>query len=117
MGVEMPPLEGNADLPYFTPGRAHLLLWEVYGDFPDHNNGLYLDGGVVDDAIWKCRCRRISTQSDSWYDTPSGAVGCRFTAMLEAEWRGVLGRSWNSERPLVFAHVILTKMLGVRQAR
>ena len=30
---------------------------------------------------------------------------------------GVLGRSWNSERPLVFAHVVLTKTLGVCQAR
>ena len=36
---------------------------------------------------------------------------------MAAEWRGVLGRSWNYERPLVFAHVVLTKTLGVRRAR
>ena len=30
---------------------------------------------------------------------------------------GVLARSWNSKRPLVFAHVVLTKTLGVRHAR
>ena len=30
---------------------------------------------------------------------------------------GVLVRSWNSDRPLVFAHVVLKKMLGVRRAR
>ena len=38
-------------------------------------------------------------------------------AILAAEWRGVLGRSWNSERPLIFAHVVLTKTLGVHRAR
>ena len=30
---------------------------------------------------------------------------------------GVLGRNWNSERPLVFAHVVLTKNLGVCRVR
>ena len=38
-------------------------------------------------------------------------------AILSAEWRGVLGMSWNSERPLVFSHFVLTKTLGVRRAR
>ena len=37
--------------------------------------------------------------------------------ILAAEWREVLKKSWNSERPLVFAHVVLTKTLGVRRAR
>ena len=50
-----------------------------------------------------------------WYSTPSGAVGRRFTAILAAEWRGVLNRSWNSERPLIFSHVVLTKTLGIRR--
>ena len=31
MGGYMPLLEENADLPEFTPERAHLLLQEVYG--------------------------------------------------------------------------------------
>ena len=38
-------------------------------------------------------------------------------AILAAEWQGVLGRSWNYKRPLVFTHVVLTKTLGVRRAR
>ena len=44
-------------------------------------------------------------------------MGRRFTAILVAEWRGVISRSWNSKRPLVFAHVFLTKTLGVRPVR
>ena len=99
------------------PERAHLLLQGVYGDFPHHNNGTHLDGGIVDDAAWQRCWRRLAAQSASWYATPSGAVGRRFTTILAAEWRGVISRSWNSEIPLVFAHVILTKMLGVRRAR
>ena len=36
---------------------------------------------------------------------------------MAADWRGVLRRSWNSKIPLFFAHVVLTKMFGVRQDR
>ena len=93
------------------------MLKGVYGDFLHHNNGSHLDGGVADDAIWQRRWRQLAAQSASWYAMPSGAVGRRFTAILDAEWRGVLGRSWNFERPLVFAHIVLTKMLGVRRAQ
>ena len=53
----------------------------------------------------------------SWYAKPSGAVGRRFTAILAAEWQGVLAQNWNSKIPLVFAHVVITKALGVRRAR
>ena len=44
-------------------------------------------------------------------------MGRRFTAILAAEWRGVLSQSCNSEIPLVFAHVVLTKTLEIRRAR
>ena len=53
----------------------------------------------------------------SWYATPSGAVGRRFAAILAAEWWVLLGRSWNSERPLVFSHVVIIKVLGIRRAK
>ena len=70
VGKDVPPPEENADLPGFKPERVYLLLWEVYGDFPHHNDGLHLDGGVTDNAIWQRRWRRLATQSDSWYATP-----------------------------------------------
>ena len=38
-------------------------------------------------------------------------------AILAPEWQGVLNSSWNSKKPLIFAHVVLTKTLGVRRAR
>ena len=31
--------------------------------------------------------------------------------------KGVIYRSWNSKRPLVFAHVVLTKTMGVRRSQ
>ena len=116
-GGDATPPEENADLLGFTPERANLLLQGVYGDFPHHNNGSHLDGGIADDAAWQRRWQWLAAQSVSWYATPSVAVGRRFKAILAAEWRGVLNRSWNSERPLVFAHVVLTKTLGIRRAR
>ena len=61
--------------------------------------------------------RRIAAQSDIWYATPSVAVGRRFTAILAAEWRGVIGSSCNSEIPLVFSHVVLTNRLDFRRAK
>ena len=36
VGGDATPPEENADLPGFTPERAHLLLQGVYGDFPHH---------------------------------------------------------------------------------
>ena len=89
----------------------------VYVDFLHHNDGYHLDGGVTDDAICQHRWRRLATYLASWYATPSGVVGGQFTAILAAEWRGVLRRTWNSDRPLVFVHVFLKKTLGVRRAR
>ena len=44
-------------------------------------------------------------------------MGRRFTAILAVEGQGVIDRSWNSKRPLVFAHVVLTKTLGVCRGR
>ena len=79
------PPEKNADIPVFTPERVHLLLKGVYGDFLHHNNGLHLDGGIADDAAWQRHWHRLAVQSVSWYATPSGAVGRRFTVILAAE--------------------------------
>ena len=107
----------NEDLTGFHLERGNLLLQGVYGDLPHHKDGSHLDGGIADDAAWQRLWRRLAAQSASWYATPSGAVGCRFTTFLAAEWRGVISQSWNSERPLIFAHVVLTKLLGVRWAR
>ena len=117
MGGHAIPPEENADLLGFTPEHAHLLLQGVYGDFLHHSDRLHLDRGISDNAAWKRRWHRIAAQSASCYDTPSGAVGHHFTEILAAGWRGVLAWSWNSERTLVFAHVFLTKTLGVRRAQ
>ena len=38
-------------------------------------------------------------------------------SILDAECWGVLRRTWKSKRPLIFAHVVLTKTLGVCRAR
>ena len=117
MGGESTPQEENTDLLGFTPERVHLLLQGVYGELLHHNDRSHLDGGIQDNTAWQRRWRRLAAQSSSWYATPSGVVGRRFTAILAAEWQGVISRSWNSEVLLIFAHVVLTKTLGVCRAR
>ena len=63
MGGYLTPPDEQADLLYFTPDRAHLLLQEVYGDLPHHNDGLHLDGGVTDNAIRQRYWIRLAAQS------------------------------------------------------
>ena len=53
----------------------------------------------------------MADQSASWYAMPQGAVRWRFKAILESEWQGFLERIWNSNIPLVFAHVVLTNIM------
>ena len=44
----------------------------------------------------------------------------RWGAASQQSWQrnggGVLGRTWISERPVIFAHVALTKPMGIRRA-
>ena len=40
-------------------------------------------------------------------------MGRRFAVILAVEWKGVLDWSWNSKRPLVFAHIVLMKTLDI----
>ena len=117
IGGDATLLEENANLQGFTPEHAYLLLQGFYGDFLHHNYESHLEGGILDDALWQHRWRRLAAQLASWYATPSGAVGRRFKEILAAELWGALDRSWNSERTLAFSHVVLTKTLGVCRAQ
>jgi hypothetical protein len=45
-----------------------------------------------------------------------GKVGKRFVQSLAEEWRGVRMRQWNSERPLIFCAVILSRKSNVIRA-
>ena len=65
VGGDATPQEENTDLLGFTPERAHLLLQGVYGDFPHHNDGSHLDGGIADDAAWQRCWHRLAAQSAS----------------------------------------------------
>ena len=117
-GGGLPPPQRKTQVYLTSQWNVRTCCWrEVYGEFPHHNYGSHLDGGVADDIIWQHCWRCLASQSSSWYATPTGAVGSRFTSILAVEWQGVIDRSWSSEISLVFTHVVLTKTLGVRRAR
>ena len=110
-------MEEGADLQGFTPARANLSMREVYGEFPHHNNGTHLAGGFLDHTTWQSCWGQLAAQSASWYSMPPGKMGRQFTAVLAAEWRGVLDQKCDSERHLIFAHVVLNKTMGGRKFR
>ena len=87
----------GGDLPGFFPSRVHQLLVEVYGYCLHHNNGMHLDVGILDNALWKCRWRSLDAQLAKWYATPLGDVGIHFLSFLVSEWRGVLDWICNSK--------------------
>ena len=60
-----PSTEEGAYLQGFIPVREHLLLQEVYGDFPRHNDRMQLTGGVLYNAVCKIHWRRIAAKSAS----------------------------------------------------
>ena len=91
-GGAPPSTEEGVDMKGFTPERAHLTLREVYVDFPHHKDGTSLSGRLQYNAIWKSHLRRLSAQPDCWYSPPQDNVERRFTAILAAEWRGLLER-------------------------
>jgi hypothetical protein len=107
----------GADLPGYETSRADRLLDTVYGDHPHANDGCHLDGSIPSDRSWQRRWKRIAQISPTHYDVPKGKVGRRFVATLAREFRGARERSWNSERPLIFATVILQTKIGVRRAK
>lgn len=95
---------------------ADWKLLSVYGDTIHLNDGIHLDGGIVDDLLWQRRWRRVvATPLSLWY-APKGKVGRAFVEQLTKEWRGVRERHWNSEKPLIFAAVVLRRKTTVRSA-
>ena len=73
--------------------------------------------GVLENSFCQQRWRRLAVQLASWYYTPSGAVGHRFTKILAVELQGVLNRRWNSVRPIFFVYINLKKTLVFHRAR
>ena len=107
----------GADLPTYLTTSADKLLDSVFGDHVHDNDGSHLDGGIATDSLWQKRWTRIRQLSTTRYIVLKGAVGRRFLTILVDEFRGARDRQWNSERPLVFASVILQKTPGVRRAK
>ena len=101
-------MEEGASLLRFSPSQAHAFLLEVYGDYLHKNNGTYLYGGVDYNSLWKLT---------SWYGTPLGEVGRKFTARLSTGWQRVRAGIWKSEQPLIFAQSILKQTQGARLAK
>jgi hypothetical protein len=107
----------HADRPGYVLTPADILLDNVFGDHVHANDGTHLSGGVNDDTTWQKYWKSLVAFSPARYDAPKGRTGKRFISMLADEFQGVVDRHWNSERPIVFAAVILQKQTGVVRAK
>ena len=57
------------------------------------NNGIHLDGGMVDEKMYQARWREVMALSSQRYDVPSGRVGCLFIQAVVDELKGAVQRS------------------------
>ena len=99
------------------PFQRYRKIQSVYGDRVRQSGGTHLDGGIRDDAIWQAHWKEIVGLPPQRYDVPSGKIGRLFIQALTQELTGVVERSWNSERFLVFPAVILQRSPTVKRAR
>lgn len=85
MGEHDPTLPQPASLLTSTQQIA-----AVYGDQIHQNDGIHLDGGVVDDQEWQNRWREVMAPTPQRYDVPTGRVGRLFVADESDELKGVV---------------------------
>ena len=109
-------MEVGADLDGYELTKADRLLDRVYGDHVHNNIGRHLDGGVKGDKAWQWLWRYVVELPLSPYRVPKGRIGRRFITLLTREFEQVRHRQFNSERPLIFAAVILQKSRRVTRA-
>ena len=108
--------EYEGDLPGVMITAVDLKFRKVYGDHIHQNDGSHLDGGIEGDLIWQQWFNEIASLPSRRYQLPRGRVGKTFIGILTKEWKGVLERKWNSERPLIFQAVILQRSLDIHGA-
>ena len=102
-------LENSSDLEGYQKTEVDKELQRVYGDYVHKNLGTHLDGGVRDDADWQRRWRALVVWPSRRFEVPKGAVGHKYVAQITKELSGIMNRTWNSERFLVFQMVILQR--------
>ena len=93
------------------------LLTHCFGESIRSDPGTTHPTLIPDDEIWQKRWLRAVQLQPSLYNLPNSAIAKVFLAALTRELHGVRSRTWNSERPMLFALVILQKSPQARHAK
>ena len=109
-------MEQQADMPDYVVTKADRRLGKAYGDHPRSNAGTHFSGGVDQDKLWQGRWLGTMQLSTTTYTVPKGRIGWRYCKYLTLLWQGVCHRKWNSERPLMFAKLILQTSPNVKKS-
>jgi hypothetical protein len=110
-------MEKNADLADYVVTEADHRLDRVYGDHAHSNSGTHLSGGIEKDRLWQARWLEVMQLATTTYSVRKGRIGRRFYKYQTLLWKGVRLRDWNSERPLIFAKLILQTTTDVRKCK
>ena len=103
-------------MPDYVVTEADRRLDKVYGDYPHSTAGMNFSGGADRDKLWQGRCLETMQLAMMTYIVPKGQIGWRYRKYLTLLWQGVRHRKWNSERPLMFAKLILQTSPNVKKS-
>jgi hypothetical protein len=78
---------------------------------------MYINGCISDNQKWQEYWQRQIIYPSASYNTPSGAVGCRFIKKLAELIEGIQTHKLNAEEFIVFQIVILQHSPNVKQAK
>ena len=109
-------MEQQANLPEYVVTEADRRLNKIYGNHPHSNAGMHLSGGVERGKLWQGRWLETMQLAMTTYIVPKGQIGWRYYKYLTLLWQGVRHRKWNSERPLMFAKLILQTSPNVKKS-
>ncbi len=112
----LPPLPPDPIPPDHTSFAIDTEIERIYGQPVLHCDGTMEHGGITDDDAWQVHFDRLAAIGTRQYTLPKGAVGKEFLELFTTEWRGILERKWNAERPLVCLLVILQRADGVKRS-
>jgi hypothetical protein len=65
----------GANSPGFMPAHINRLFDAIFGDWPHHNDGSHLNGGVDGHSTWQRHWWRIADLPTTHYSVQKGKVG------------------------------------------
>jgi len=108
----------NSDLPSYHPSpNIDEEFDRIFGDHVHLNDGTHLHDHIEDDPLWQQHYNRLTSYHCTQYNVPSGSLGERFVETAATLLDGVMKRTHNSEKFLVFLMTTLQRVPHITRSR